>query len=86
MDKPEVTVRFYAALRARAGTDEVLFRAASVRDVIRHLKKNFGKDFNRTLNSCHIFLNEENIVFMRGASTRLKEGDTLHILPPTGGG
>jgi len=38
------------------------------------------------LNSCHIFLNEENIVFMRGLSTRLKEGDTLHILPPTGGG
>ncbi|HOY62570.1 MAG TPA: MoaD/ThiS family protein [bacterium] len=86
MDKPEVTVRFYAALRARAGSDEILCRAANVKDVIRHLKSSFGTDFNRVLNSCHIFLNEENIVFMRGLSTRLKEGDTLHILPPTGGG
>ncbi len=86
MDKPEVTVRFYTALRARAGTDEIACRAASVRGVLRYLKSNFGNDFNKTLNSCHIFLNEENIVFLRGASTKLKDGDTLHILPPTGGG
>ena len=83
---PEVTLRFYASLRAKAGREEVTCRAGRVRDAIRFLKKEFSSDFNRVLRSCHIYLNEDNISFLQGPNTRLNEGDVLHMLPPTGGG
>ena len=34
----------------------------------------------------HVLLNGRNIVFLDGSETRLKDGDTVAILPPIGGG
>lgn len=86
MDSPRVTLKFYASLRAKAGRAEADCRAAKVRDALNFLKSEFGPDFNQTLKSCHIYLNQDNISFLHGANTKLKDGDVLHMLPPTGGG
>ena len=86
MEAPLIKVRFYAALRARAGMEEIECRAVRVRDAIHFLRNRFGHDFNRVLDSCHIYLNQDSITFLQGPNTKLNEGDVLHILPPTGGG
>lgn len=83
---PEVTLRFYATLRAKAGCVETSCRAVKVRDVLEYLGHNFNGDFNRHLSWCHIFLNQDNVALLDGPNTRLKDGDILHLMPPTGGG
>jgi len=83
---PLVKLRFYATLRVKADREEDSCRAARLRDALEFLKRNYNADFNRHLDSCHIFVNQDNAAFLKGPGTRLKEGDVLHILPPTGGG
>lgn len=34
----------------------------------------------------HVLLNGRNIVFLDGPDTRLRDGDTVAVLPPIGGG
>ncbi len=86
MSDPLVKVKFYAALRAKAGCDEVDVRASKVKDAVSFIRNKFGADFGKIMNSCHIYLNHDSIAFLKGAGTKLNEGDVLHILPPTGGG
>jgi sulfur-carrier protein len=81
-----VKVKFYATLRKKAGKDELSCRASSVHDAIACIKEEFGPEFIRVMKSCNIFLNSDNITMLQGPLTRLKEGDTLHIFPPMGGG
>lgn len=85
-EKPRVTVKFYATLRTKAGMEETSCRAATLRDVLNFLKKNYGSGFNTQLASCHIFVNSHNAAHLNGPGTKLREGDILHLLPPTGGG
>lgn len=83
---PEVKLKFYATLRVKAETDEANCRAKRVKDVLAFLKKNYSEEFNKVLGTCHIFVNQDNVAFLNGPNTILKDGDVLHILPPTGGG
>ena len=83
---PEVKLKFYATLRVKADCGEITCRAGRLRDALQFLKKTYSADFNRQLASCHIFVNQDNAAFLNGPNTRLKDGDVLHILPPTGGG
>ena len=85
-ERPEVTLKFYASLRAKAGCSEDTCRAGSLRGVLDYLKKNYDGDFNCQLNSCSVFVNSENVAHLNGPATRLTQGDVLHLLPPTGGG
>jgi molybdopterin synthase sulfur carrier subunit len=34
----------------------------------------------------HVLLNGRNVVFLDGPATRLRDGDTVTVLPPIGGG
>ena len=86
VNEPLVKVKFYAGLRAKAGREEIECHASKVRDAVHCVRDRFGPDFGRALNSCHIYLNHDSIAFLHGPNTKLKEGDVLHILPPTGGG
>ena len=86
MNEPVVKIKFYAALRAKAGAEGDECRASRVKDALNCLREKHSPEFNRVLNSCHIFLNHDNIAFLHGPNTKLKEGDVLHILPPAGGG
>ena len=83
---PEVKLRFYATLRAKAGCEEVTCHASKLKDELAFLRNRFGGDFNKHLNYCHIFVNQDNVAFLNGPNTRLHEGDVLHMMPPTGGG
>jgi len=86
VNEPTVKVRYYAALRAKAGVEEEDCRASNVKQALNQLRKKHSPEFGKVLNSCHIYINQDSITFLKGASTKLKEGDVMHILPPAGGG
>lgn len=69
-----------------AGCTEIECEAGSVADALSFLKKNFKPELNALAASSHIYLNADNITFLKGVRTRLKNGDVLHIIPPTAGG
>ena len=81
-----VTVRYFAAARAAAGTEtEPLHLAAgsTVDDAIAVLRDRHGADLATVLGRCSFLLDE---VAVRDRSTPLAEGAVLDVLPPFAGG
>ena len=83
---PEITVKFYTTLRKAAGTDTFACDAGTVRQAVGAVKKEFGADFVKKFRGCQIFLNSQNTAHLKGPSTKLRNGDTLHVFPPAAGG
>ncbi|HOX27908.1 MAG TPA: MoaD/ThiS family protein [bacterium] len=83
---PEIKVKFYALLRSKVGRDEMTVTASRLKDVMNVLKRDLGPEAVKVISSCHVYINQDNVAFLKGERTSLKEGDVVHILPPTGGG
>ena len=93
----EVQTKFFAALREIVGkkieTIE-LADGASIQEVIHKLVETYGKPLEthlfdtqgRLSASYQILINGINIGTLEGLETLLKEGDTIALLPPVGGG
>ena len=89
-----VRVRIPTPLRAvTKGAAEVPATADTVEGVIADLERQFpglrerlveeGGEIRRFIN---IYVNEEDIRFLQGAKTALKEGDEVSIVPAIAGG
>lgn len=88
-----VTVRIPTPLRTyTGGQDEVEAKGATVADVLNDLEANHpgikeriadAKGIRRSVN---LFLGEEDIRFLDGLSTSLKDGDVLSVIPAIAGG
>jgi molybdopterin synthase sulfur carrier subunit len=89
-----VTVRIPTPLRSiTKGTAEVQAKGGSVADVVEDLERQFpglrerlvdeGGELRRFIN---IYVNEEDIRFLQGKKTALKEGDQVSIVPAIAGG
>jgi molybdopterin synthase sulfur carrier subunit len=89
-----VTVRIPTPLRSiTKGSAEVQAKGGSVADVVEDLERQFpglrerlvdeGGDLRRFIN---IYVNEEDIRFLQGKKTALKEGDQVSIVPAIAGG
>jgi molybdopterin synthase sulfur carrier subunit len=89
-----VTVRIPTPLRSiTKGSAEVQARGETVADVVADLERQFpglrerliddGGDLRRFIN---IYVNEEDIRFLQGQKTGLKEGDQVSIVPAIAGG
>jgi molybdopterin synthase sulfur carrier subunit len=88
-----ITVRIPTPLRSLTeGKDEVPAEGATVREIIDDLEKNHpglkerlcdDKGVRRFVN---IYQNEEDIRFLDGLDTKVKEGDALSIVPAIAGG
>ncbi|MFQ5762709.1 MAG: ubiquitin-like small modifier protein 1 [Candidatus Bathyarchaeia archaeon] len=91
-----VTVRFFATLRELTGKQEEqldVTEPASVKVVLDELTKRYGKPFKTYIfnqgqlsDRLQIFVDGKNITSLEGLGTRMKDGGTLAILPPAGGG
>jgi len=73
--------------------DELSLNARTVGDALKELTTTFPSlsrhlysDQGRLRNFINIYLNEEDIRYMDGESTQLKDGDTLMIVPAVAGG
>lgn len=88
-----ITVRIPTPLRTLTqGKDEVEAQGASIRDLIEDLEKNFpgikerlcdDKGVRRFVN---IYQNEEDIRFLENLDTKVKDGDSISIVPAIAGG
>jgi sulfur-carrier protein len=89
-----VTVRIPTPLRSiTKGSAEVQAKGGSVADVVEDLERQFpglrerlvdeGGELRRFIN---IYVNEEDIRFLQGQKTALKEGDQVSIVPAIAGG
>ena len=83
-----VRIKFFATLRRAAGVDGLELEAKNVGDAVKKLKKQFGenRDFLRQLKMSNAILNGNNVTWIKGAATRLADGDELVFFPPLGGG
>ncbi len=83
-----IQVQFFSSLRAAADTQGVMIEARDVGEAVKALKKMFRQnmEFIRLLKISNVILNGQNILFLRGAKTKLKDGDRLAFFTPLGGG
>ncbi len=80
-----VLVRIPTPLRTLTkGAAEVQADASTVTDLIEVLERQFdGGQLRRFIN---IYINQEDIRFLQGATTSLKQGDEVSIVPAIAGG
>ena len=89
-----VTVRIPTPLRqVTKGTAEVSAQGGTVDDVVADLERQFPGLKERLVDESgelrrfiNIYVNEEDIRFMDGRKTTLKDGDALSIVPAIAGG
>ena len=88
------TVRVPTPLRSyTSGQGEVPAQGATVGEVLRNLEKSYAGIGARLLDDkggvkryVNLFLNDEDIRFLRQLETPIAEGDTLSIIPAIAGG
>ncbi|MDB4976513.1 MAG: hypothetical protein JWN48_4854 [Myxococcaceae bacterium] len=88
-----ITVRIPTPLRTlTGGADEVAIAGATVREALDNLEKKHPGLKERLLDEkgvrrfVNIYANEEDIRFLDGLDTPVKEGDSVSIVPAIAGG
>lgn len=90
-----VTVKLFTSLREIAGTKEATVEGESVREILDELVRNYGDKFYKAIfdektgkirRYYSVLVNGRNIYLIDGLDTRLRDGDTVSIFPPVGGG
>jgi len=90
-------VRFFTTLREITGKKEEEVESSStitVKELLTRLSKKYGKEFTdyvydekgEVRTHIQILINGRDIDVFQGLETKLKEGDTVAIFPPVGGG
>ncbi len=89
-----VTVRIPTALRRiTQGQGEVQIEASTISELIDKLEQEFPGIKERLVDESgeirkfvNFFVNDEDIRFLEGKDTKLKEGDVVSIIPAIAGG
>jgi len=89
-----VTVRIPTPLRKlTGGADEVTIEGANVGDIIENLeaehpglKERLCDDAGEIRRFVNVYVNDEDVRFMGGRATELKDGDEVSIVPAIAGG
>jgi sulfur-carrier protein len=83
---PTVTVRYFAAAREAAGTQQErvdIPDAGSVAQLLAQLEDRHGDALSRVLRRCSFLLDE---IAVRDVQRAVGAGSTLDVLPPFAGG
>ncbi len=88
-----ITVRIPTPLRTlTGGADEVAITGATVREVLENIEKKHPGLKERLLDEkgvrrfVNIYANEEDVRFLDGLDTPVKDGDSVSIVPAIAGG
>lgn len=93
----KVTVKFFTTLREITGKREEEIKSSgdlTVDELLEHLSKKHGRRFMNYMydetgnvrSYLQFLVNGRSITTMQGFKTRLREGDSVAIIPPVGGG
>ena len=93
----KITVKFFTSLREITGKKQDEIESSStitLEELLNLLSKKYGQQFTDYLYNekgnvrtyIQILINGRGIKALQGFETRLKEGDTVAIFPPVGGG
>ncbi len=91
-----ITVRFYSLWRSYLSTDSTTLEADDIQSALNQLEESFGPRLRENLEIAGVHLDgkiqDYSLILLNGItlrnlkSTALKEGDVLHIFPPSIGG
>jgi molybdopterin converting factor small subunit len=91
-----ITVRFYSLWRSYTDTASTTLQADDIQGALTQLEEKFGPLLRERLGTAGIHLNgkiqDYSLILLNGIALRnlksnhLKEGDVLHIFPPSIGG
>jgi len=93
----KVQVKFFTTLREITGKKEEEVESSStitVKELLTQLSKKYGREFTNYVydekgdvrTHIQILINGRGIDVFQGLETKLREGDTVAIFPPVGGG
>ncbi len=91
----KVTVRFYATIREAVGEKQTEVTAKTIDEVIWRLIEKYGSKFQETIFDketrqikpfYNILVNGIRINVREDLKKRVKDGDTIAVFPPVGGG
>ena len=90
-----VTVKFFATVREAVGTRSAEIEADDIKSLLEKLKTSYGKRFietvideetNKLKRFYQCMVNGKRIELLDGYDTMLKDGDSVALFPPVGGG
>lgn len=93
----KVTVKFFTTLREITGKRKEEIKSSedlTVDKLLEELSKNHGRQFinyvydetGKMRSHLQFLVNGRSITTMQGFKTKLREGDSVAIIPPVGGG
>ena len=81
-----ITVKYRGELSELTGVSAESISAATVSDVLKHIKKGYGADACKSAKRMLIAVNGKSILLLKNEKTVLYDGDTVSFLPICGGG
>jgi MoaD family protein len=82
----QITIKYRAQLAALAKITNESIEAKNIKDVLRHIKKQFGAESEKLAKTMLIVVNGQSILMLKHFNTILKNGDEVSFLPICGGG
>ncbi|MCL2763860.1 MAG: MoaD/ThiS family protein [Treponema sp.] len=82
----KVQIRYRAQLSALVKMENESITAADVKDVLRHIKRQFSAKAYKLAKKMLIVVNGQSILMLKHFNTVLKDGDEVSFLPICGGG
>jgi len=82
----QVTVKYRSHLAALTKTAAESLEAATVKDVLRHIRTQFGAEAEKLAKTMLIAVNGQSVLHLAHFKTALRDGDEVSFLPICGGG
>ena len=82
----KIIIKYRANLFAITKKESESITALKVKDVMRHIKTQFGSNAEKLAKSMLIAVNGRSILMLKHFNTILKDGDEVNFLPICGGG
>jgi len=81
-----VTVKYRSYLAELTKTASESLEAATLKDVLKHIKTHFGAEAEKQAKTMLIAVNGQSVHHLAHFKTALKDGDEVSFLPICGGG
>ena len=82
----QITIKYRAHLAKITKTESEKTDALHVKDVLRHIRKQYGAEAEKLAKTMLIVINGQSILLLKHFKTILKDGDEVSFLPICGGG